>query len=481
MNNNNLLGRRESIQTGRAEFLWSVPFTDPVTYGLRTKGGAIFEQGLVVGDNDTVIPGALRFRDGGLQTRVFDKWMKLAGVDITPGVEDAIVTFDEKGDLQASDAILSGSDLTGLSLLETEAIVSPLGSPLQIGNALLSFPDIDGATGEVMTTDGMGQLEFRQAPLFTSNAIENRMVATISDSSRPWEIDPLLFSPTAAKNGITGLAQIDTESVHTNKLDEQIPGNGIAIHSNVSLLNDHTLKVAHTESVNPETFTQAVTTPVIRFVLSGPPTNNGSVAQLITPTVSGRLRSITISVRAVSDSPNIILPVSFQVAIYTGSSGTSGPLLGKSGIQILLPPSPGSVVGNLTYESFGAEITLSSGSTYSIVAIGYGTTEYHEPTDFFSYGELNTVTIADASPPWPMADTIIEFDSGSWITRSNAAGLFEYEIQEDSKEKAIVFISPSVPASSADSVGVTGSVTWDDDYLYLKTGVGWKRITMASF
>lgn len=37
------------------------------------------------------------------------------------------------------------------------------------------------------------------------------------------------------------------------------------------------------------------------------------------------------------------------------------------------------------------------------------------------------------------------------------------------------------PASTADGAGVEGSVCWDDDFVYVKTSVGWKRTALATF
>jgi len=37
------------------------------------------------------------------------------------------------------------------------------------------------------------------------------------------------------------------------------------------------------------------------------------------------------------------------------------------------------------------------------------------------------------------------------------------------------------PTSSADTNGVTGSIAWDTNYIYVKTGSGWMRATMSSF
>lgn len=37
------------------------------------------------------------------------------------------------------------------------------------------------------------------------------------------------------------------------------------------------------------------------------------------------------------------------------------------------------------------------------------------------------------------------------------------------------------PSSSADANGNTGDVAWDADYIYIKTGAGWKRTALSTF
>ena len=42
----------------------------------------------------------------------------------------------------------------------------------------------------------------------------------------------------------------------------------------------------------------------------------------------------------------------------------------------------------------------------------------------------------------------------------------------------VITKSAAVPTSSGDTVGVVGSVTWDDNYLYTKTNTGWGRVAL---
>ncbi|MGW9587504.1 hypothetical protein [Microbacterium sp. NPDC055455] len=37
------------------------------------------------------------------------------------------------------------------------------------------------------------------------------------------------------------------------------------------------------------------------------------------------------------------------------------------------------------------------------------------------------------------------------------------------------------PFDSADVIGVVGTVAVDDDYMYVKTSSGWKRVALSSF
>lgn len=45
----------------------------------------------------------------------------------------------------------------------------------------------------------------------------------------------------------------------------------------------------------------------------------------------------------------------------------------------------------------------------------------------------------------------------------------------------MVYKKSYTPTSTADTTGETGSVTWDDSYVYVKTSVGWKRTALSTF
>ena len=45
----------------------------------------------------------------------------------------------------------------------------------------------------------------------------------------------------------------------------------------------------------------------------------------------------------------------------------------------------------------------------------------------------------------------------------------------------MIYKKSYTPTSTADTTGETGSVTWDDSYVYVKTSAGWKRTALSTF
>jgi hypothetical protein len=63
---------------------------------------------------------------------------------------------------------------------------------------------------------------------------------------------------------------------------------------------------------------------------------------------------------------------------------------------------------------------------------------------------------------------LITDDNGDWTTNNNF--------------KPQGLITPLyTPKSSFDEIGVIGSTTYDDDFIYIKTNNGWKRTKLESF
>lgn len=51
----------------------------------------------------------------------------------------------------------------------------------------------------------------------------------------------------------------------------------------------------------------------------------------------------------------------------------------------------------------------------------------------------------------------------------------------DEPEKQLVLTTPFTPGNTADAAGEVGAITWDNDYLYIKTTAGWKRAALSNF
>lgn len=51
----------------------------------------------------------------------------------------------------------------------------------------------------------------------------------------------------------------------------------------------------------------------------------------------------------------------------------------------------------------------------------------------------------------------------------------------DEPEKQLVLTAPFTPGNTADAKGEVGAITWDNDYLYIKTTAGWKRAALSTF
>lgn len=491
MNNNSLLGLRESIRTGRVEAIWDVPFTDPVTYGLRVRGGAIFDQGIVVGDNDTFVPGAVRFRDNDLQFRRFDGWTKIPTFPISGFVDNVILVGGSDGEITGSQVFLEDKNLTNLDLVETGTITGQTGiyafidsdiisgntgafnfidsdtivgitgkfsslipnsGSLAIGNALLNFPNVDGATGEALLTNGDRDLSFGRVPVYNtdlSGISGDRMIATIP-STNPYEVQVMKFSPTADRGGITGTTSLSTNVLYTDRIETGTSGSAIVSHSDISVLDS---QLTIFSPVNSEV-------KVDQSQIDGTNPTTNPLSQPFVPTSSGRLTQVTINtgfgLTGIGEET-----ISWQVKIYTGQDGPDGgTLLGSSAIHTVR--SSIIIVNELiTFDNFDQIIQITSGSTYSIYIV---VTEHSQQA-------IPLVRTKDSAVVGFLE--LREKSGGSWADTGKTT-TFSYTQTGPVIEKPIIFLADP-PVNSSDA-GDTGAVSWDDDYFYLKTGTGWGRL-----
>jgi hypothetical protein len=93
--------------------------TIPETASLFCSGGAVFRKGVAIGDNDSIIPGTLRYNDNTLQVRKFEDWKTITTQQGT-GEDSSIVTFNEDGEIQGSDIKIENNQLLGVDQIEAD-------------------------------------------------------------------------------------------------------------------------------------------------------------------------------------------------------------------------------------------------------------------------------------------------------------------------------------------------------------------------
>lgn len=75
---------------------------------------------------------------------------------------------------------------------------------------------------------------------------------------------------------------------------------------------------------------------------------------------------------------------------------------------------------------------------------------------------------------------LFSFDSASlsFINTKQLTGSFSIS---GSGQSQLTLTQKYTPSSSADTNGFTGSIAWDDSFIYIKTSAGWKRSTLSTF
>jgi hypothetical protein len=218
----------------RVQVLDDSDLTIPQSAALMVRGGSVFQKGLVVGDTDTVIPGALRFRGNHLQIRELQGWVDIHGV-LGQGQPNELITFADDGDsLQTTGVDLLNRQMTNLDLLEVQTINPPAASSLELGLSMggqsISLPPNWGAAGQVLSTNADGSLTWiNNVPAnelsFQGAAWpDNVLLRTVAGTSGHMETTGLVVDPINAATTC-----ISTPSMNL-KLDS--PG-GVQLTNNV--------------------------------------------------------------------------------------------------------------------------------------------------------------------------------------------------------------------------------------------------------
>lgn len=118
-------------------------------------------------------------------------------------------------------------------------------------------------------------------------------------------------------------------------------------------------------------------------------------------------------------------------------------------------------------------------NSISSISMGQG----NNVNDSFSSASIggisNTITDSNFSATiGGFANNITSHDTsvivgGTFITAQNQNTVYVPDF--------VITKSHSIPSSSASTEGSLGSITWDDNYMYVKVSTGWKRVGLSTF
>ncbi len=87
----------------------------------------------------------------------------------------------------------------------------------------------------------------------------------------------------------------------------------------------------------------------------------------------------------------------------------------------------------------------------------------------------NNTSFRDGSAATPGLSFISDLDTGFFRAGSNQFGIAA------GGATAAVFGTNFTPTGSADATGVVNQISFDANYIYVKTSGGWKRATLNTF
>ena len=107
-------------------------FTIPDTASLYCAGGGIFQNGIAIGNNNSIIPGSIRYNDNKLQYKKKEDWVNISFSFENKFIENSITKFGSDGELKDTNILIENNDITGIETLETEYITTPNNAELTI-------------------------------------------------------------------------------------------------------------------------------------------------------------------------------------------------------------------------------------------------------------------------------------------------------------------------------------------------------------
>jgi len=138
-------------------------FTIPETATLFCSGGGIFRNGIAIGNNNSIIPGSIRFSENKLQYLKNEGWLNITGFFEDNCRENSIAKFGNDGELKDTNILIENNDISGVDVLESEYVVPPDGKNIKIGN--IQWSNSIGDTNKTLIFTEPGVIEPSDGPV----------------------------------------------------------------------------------------------------------------------------------------------------------------------------------------------------------------------------------------------------------------------------------------------------------------------------
>ena len=153
----------------------SQDLTIPESATLFCAGGGIFQNGIVIGNNNSVIPGTIKYNSK-LEYLKNNEWVTLIGHNNNNYKQNSILLYDENGNVIPSDISIENKDIIGAESIEVESIISPDSKNLTLNNIL--WPSTLGETNRTLIFTDPYTLNISDKPvlLYNVDSESNRLL-----------------------------------------------------------------------------------------------------------------------------------------------------------------------------------------------------------------------------------------------------------------------------------------------------------------
>lgn len=214
-------------------------------------------------------------------------------------------------------------------------------------------------------------------------------------------------------------------------------------------------------------------------------------------TDQGGVEDLTISVTSI-DAANLLTAIlgGYNFSVSESKAGKDGYVLtydeganvinlqpGGGGGSVNVYNTSANLTGNRQISGDGFSLNIFNTSTFQIEDVTNVMNLEVTPTDVsffdgaFNYSSANVLETDAVEIDAPNAGVVdlggrLIFSTTGPVRLSGALG---------SGFNVLRLMDTFTPSGTADANGAVGALAWDDDYIYMKTSVGWKRATLSTF